>query len=787
MTPQTPPGAGVDRPPSTASSRQGSVSSTTNRFRAAAGGQSQPRPSSTLRESRLNAIRANSNQPSYNLFEATSNRSPSLARARQSNSPASNPSPDFTRAMTGDSSKENVAPPDAEEYESQRLIIETQKAQISELRYTVDNANAAAEIKQIEQDSELRKARQLAELEFKKKQEAEGDRNAALRQVDQLQNELHELRAAHADEKAELEKRARAAEDQARLLREQLDDVQAAKDEAARLQERKIADLDAQIQKDANSIAELQETVQANDEALEAATAQLNEKDTENTDLEAQVIRLKAQTGDAETMAIIRRELSEQVAHIRNLEATNRDQLTELRHLRQSHKVVGIVEEEKASLKRKLEDAETTKAELATERRQRERLEAEHFAWAAYLEREGQAEFNSPEDVARALVQERYNAASLLDRIGSIQSQLVDKDAVIQDLQQAKSEMASQMERLSSTGGSSAEKVRMRLERQRALADKEVKLLRDQLKMYESDITLQPGNLDEKKAERINVLETLLDESRAQIKDLESQISALESSSDGPAAAAGRKRPAPDDQDSPQHEQVGQLTRKNRTLQDDLDLLKTKYKVIEKELSVARDQLEAARRTSSVRILELQDNPTAKHSAAKQSSIDELRTENQDLRKLIHDSDTGVTSCQSVPVSTLVALQREIQIARDETASAVKRYRRLKEIFMEKSDEFKEAVFSLLGWHVTFIPKNKMRVESVYYGSETDEHERAITFDGERGSMKFGGGPTSAFAETLKGEVEYWVRTKKCIPGFLAAVTLKLYELAVEEGRVVEP
>lgn len=686
--------------------------------------------------------------------------------------------------MTSDSSKENVAPSDADEYESQRHAIEALKAEISELRYTVESTKAAAEIKQIEQGSELRKAKQLADDEFKKKQDADGDKNAALRQLDQTQRELHELRAQHDAEKAELQRTARAAEDQARLLREQLDDVQAAKDEAARLEERKVADLKAQMEMDANKISELRDTIQARDNALDVMQNQLNDKDMENGNLEAQVIRLKAQTGDAETMSVIRRELSEQVAHIRNLEATNREQLTELRHLRQSHKAVAIVEEEKASLKRKLNDAEATKAELATERRQRQQLEAEHFAWAAYLEREGQAEFDSPEAIARALVQERYESASQLEKIGSLQSDILERDAVIQDLEQAKSNMASEMEKLNLTGGSLAEKARMRLERQRALAEKEVKLLRDQLQMYESDITFQPGNLDEKKMQRIEQLEKLLDDSKAQVKDLESQVNFFEASFSNLAPTAGKKRSAPDEPDSPQREQVGQLARKNRALQDDLDSLKTKFKVMEKELSVARDQLAAARRASNVRILELQDNPTAKHEAVKQTAINELRTENEDLRKLIYDGETGVTSFQVVPVSTLVALQREIQIAREDTSSALKKCRRLKEVWTDKSSEFKEAVFALLGWHVTFIPTNKMRVESVYYASETDEYERAITFDGERGSMKFGGGPKSEFAMKLSDLTNYWVREKKCIPGFLAALTLELYEQAVQEDRV---
>lgn len=685
--------------------------------------------------------------------------------------------------MTGESSKENVAPSDADEYESQRHAIESLKAEISQLRYTIEHTTADAEILQLHLKDELRRAKEQADAEFKKKQDADGDKNAALRQLDQAQRELQDLRAQHDAEKAELQRSGRAAEDQARLLREQLEDVQAAKDEAARFEERKVADLKAQIEMDANKLAELHDTIHARDSALEVIQAQLDEKDTENGNLEAQVIRLKAQTGDAETMSVIRRELSEQVAHIRSLEATNREQLTELRHLRQSHKAVGIVEEEKASLQRKLNDTEDIKAELATERRQRQQLEAEHFAWAAYLEREGQAEFDSPEAVARALVQERYESASQLEKIGSLQSEILERDAVIQDLEQAKINLTSEMEKLSATGGSSAEKARMRLERQRALAEKEVKLLRDQLKMYESDITFQAESLDEKKTQRIEELEKLLDDSKAQVKDLEGQMSFFEASLSSPAPLAGNKRSAPDDPDSPQHEQIGQLVRKNRTLQDDLESLKTKFKVIEKELSVARNQLAAARRASSVRVLELNDNPTAKHEAVKQAAINELRAENEDLRKLIYDGETGVTSFQVVPVSTLVALQREIQTAREETASALKKCRRLKEVWTDKSSEFKEAVFALLGWHVTFIPTNKMRVESVYYASETDEHERAITFDGERGSMKFGGGPTSEFAMKVSSLTEFWVREKNCIPGFLAALTLEFYDQASQEKR----
>ena len=51
---------------------------------------------------------------------------------------------------------------------------------------------------------------------------------------------------------------------------------------------------------------------------------------------------------------MIKRELSEQVAHIRKLESTNREQSKELKHFRQIHKAVEVVEEEKSVLKSKL-------------------------------------------------------------------------------------------------------------------------------------------------------------------------------------------------------------------------------------------------------------------------------------------------------------------------------------------------------------------------------------------------------------------------------------------------
>lgn len=704
-----------------------------------------------------------------------------MSQSRQSTT-----SPTFPRATSHESSKENVAPADADKYEAQRRQIEQLKADLGTLRYTITTVEADQEIARVRQENELRKARALADDEFKKKQAAESEAHTALRHVERLQQELQEIRESQDGQKAETEKRAKASEEEARLLREQIEDLSAAKDEQSRLEERKVADLQTQIQTASNQIAKLEQDAQAREDALRSVQEQLACKDNSIEQLETEVLRLKAHTGDADTMAIIRRELSEQVQHIRHLEATNEKQLAELKRLRQNHKAVEIVEEEKASLLRKLDAAEAVRAELGEERRQRGRLEAERLAWAAYLEHEGQAEFDSPEAMARALVQERFNSASLLEKLGSVQPQVAERDALIKDLEDEKASLATQLEHLRSNPvNATSDKARQRFDRQRVLAEKEVEFLRAQLKSYDTeDMTLQPEAYDESKAQRIQELESLVDKYKAEVNNLESELRSAEASNSGQAAAAaGVKRPFPteDTAESHQHhEQLGQLARKNRKLQDDVTSLETKHKVLQKELSVAQEQLAAARQSSNVRILQMRSNPTDDYQAAKQAAINELRNENAELRLLVHDGDTS--KFPVVPVSTLIALQRDLQTARDETASARKKCQRLKEVWTDKSAEFKEAVFQLLGWHVTFIPSNKMRLESVYYPSETDEHERSIVFDGERGSMKVGGGPRSAFALKISDMRKYWVSEKNCIPGFLAALTLELYDEAVREG-----
>lgn len=683
-----------------------------------------------------------------------------------------------------------MAPPDAEEYESHRRCIEELKAELGTLRYTLSTLEQEKEMAEARHRTELEDQKRRAQEDFEKKQAAEAEGSKLARQLESAQTELRELREAAAQGKSTLDKKLRDVEEENRVLAEQMEELATAKDDAARISEKKIMDVQMQLDTTQRTVHELEQESASREAVLQATQAQVAEKDTQIGNLEAEVLRLKAHTGDAETMAVIKRELSEQVQHIRKLEATNREQLAELRHLRQIHKAVEVVEEEKRMLQRKLEAAEVLEAELDEARIQRQRLEDERLAWTAYLQSTAESggedmKFESPEELARALVQERLVSASYVEKMGTLQADVAAHEATIQGLEEEKAHLKAEVEKAKAAAASSSafdgDKARLRLDRQRALAVKEVEYLRAQLKTFDAeDLTFQPEQHDQVRAQRIQELEDLVDKYKAEVQALHTELSSVESATSAPAPGSKRQRSV--EPSGASHEQLGQLIRKNRTLQNELSAIQTKLALSEKELSVSKEQLRAAKRRGAVRILALRSNPTSDFEAIKMSTLEALRKENAEL--LAHmQNPKNSASFPTIPASMLDAAQRQVQEAKAETASAQKSARRLKEVWTAKSAEFKEAIFSTLGWTVTFIPNGKMRVESVYYPSRTDEHENSIVFDGEKGTMKVGGGPRSAFAQRIDDQIKFWVREKGCIPGFLAALTLEFYDEHTKASR----
>lgn len=676
---------------------------------------------------------------------------------------------------------------------------ENLRAQINALKYELENIRQDKELLTEQHAKELREVKVKAEADYKKAQASDAATSKAARKYDTLAQELREAREAAITEKASFDKRLRIEQEQRQSLQEEVDDALARSADQERQNRHQINDIEAKR-------AALQEAVDQARREFALASTELKQAQDETVQqrafvevLEAENVNLKNKVGDAETLGVVQRELSDQVSHIRKLEALNREQSSELRNLRDAHKKFGVVEEQKRSLEIELQIMRDVERQLGESELQRELLQDERRTWTSLLEREGQeSEFDSPEAVVKALVHVRIENASLVDRVGQAEAELAEKDEMTKNLEKERTSLKAEIKTLRSAGASSAKgtdaKAMKRLEQQKALALREVKLLREQLKTYDSEETMlvEGSNFDTQKARQIEELELLVDKYRVEIQTLSEQLSTFEShqqskiptpppASEPSPSLAGTKRPL--EEDNSDDAQLGPLLRKNKSLQHDLSKSISQSKLLETELRSTKKQLKSLR--SQPRILAMTSNPTSDFEKVKLSTLNILKSENTALLAQLRGDSETLQNVKMVPISTLEAKELAMHELEATIKQREKELARRRDFFADKAAEFRETVLNVLGWKVNFMKNGKARLTSLFYmspGGDKDaaavdeDDENAILFDGERRTMQFSGGGDSDFARECRDAVRYWVEQRKEIPCFLAALTIEFYE-----------
>ncbi|KAI9728881.1 MAG: coiled-coil domain-containing protein mad1 [Cirrosporium novae-zelandiae] len=658
------------------------------------------------------------------------------------------------------------------------------RVEINTLRYELDTLKQEKELTSLQHEKELRDLQVKADADFKKAQASQSTSNITTKKYESLARELSRTKDEAASEKRGLEKRLRASQEQARTLQEDLDEAQSELQAQERQYRHQISEVESKRAALQSTLDDLQSDFESQSSLLHTAQDRLSQREQEVGRLETEVLRLKAQTGDVETLNVIKRELSDQVAHIKKLEATNRDQSRELKHFRQIHKAVEIVEEEKRALEIRLQGLDDLRRELREAQLQKHILEDEKRAWTSLLQSDGQEEeYQSPEDVARALMQEKTEKAMLIDKLGAVTPELLEKDEIIKALDDQRTRLHAEVEKLKASGGAGESKAKMRLERQRTLAIKEIEYLRAQLKTFDAEeVTLHEGNnFDEEKIKQIETLEKLIDDYRKEIQTLHTELSQRESLVPLPTTQTPQKRSH--DSSSESDERLGLLTRKNRKLQTELSKMTESTALLQKELSASKHQLHTLQSASRTRILSLASNPTSDFEAIKLKTLNSLREENKILLSKLEGAPVRT---KVVPVSTLENSRAETQEMAALVSEKEKRIRRLREIFTAKTQEFREAVAQLLGYKMDFLPNDRVRVTSMYNLGNADEggdEDNSLLWDGAKGTIKVCAGENSPFAFEMRNLIRFWVEERKEIPCFLAAMTLEFFERTTRAAK----
>jgi mitotic spindle assembly checkpoint protein MAD1 len=660
---------------------------------------------------------------------------------------------------------------------------ENLRAKVNSLEYEIQSLQQERNMLTLQHESEMRDLRTRADADFKKYQAAESASQKAVQRYDSLQKEVRGMQDQSINDKGTLERQLRDAQDENAALKEDAADAQARLSDSERHYQHQLNDIETKRTVLQGTVDKLRHDLSKISSDYENAQTRLGERNAELGLLEAQVLELKTHAGDSDALNVLQNQLSEQVTHIRNLESANREQGAELRKLRDQHRSVQIVEEQKRGLETELRVLQDVERQLGEAQIQKEILLDEKRQWTSLLGREGEEpEFSSPEAVVKALVEARIQSATLSERIGNIEAETAEKDELLKALEVERNKLKEELQGAKASPEAAAEtndsKAFKRLERQKNLAVKETEYLRAQLSSFDNEETTENPSFDNQRVAQIKQLEALVDQYKAEVATLHTDVSKLEATPVTNEPRGTKRRAESQEGDADSSAQIGPLLRKNKNLQVALQKTAQQSQMLATELQSAKSQLKSLRESTRTRVLELRDNPTANAEAIKLSTLRTLKEENRDLLSQMRgESLQGV---KVVPVSTLDALKLELQEMEQVVAEKEKRMRRQREIWTDKAAEFRDVVASVLGWRITFMPNGKAKVSSMFYGKpgeqDEDEDENYIIFDGENGTMKISGGADGAFSREIKEQVDFWVKEKKEIPGFLAALTIQFHD-----------
>jgi len=358
-----------------------------------------------------------------------------------------------------------------------------------------------------------------------------------------------------------------------------------------------------------------------------------------------------------------------------------------------------------------------------------------------------------------------------------------------------------------------------RTERTAALAEREVRFLQALNASYVSEEAAQgSGHVDQAKEQHTNDLEALVNEYKAHIHTLETQVEEL------------AKRPALEHSSGLQALR-DELANEKHALQEARRALEDKEEAAEKHgekieeleqtLFELRGEIGAGRHVPpGVRVLSLCANPAQEWADLRQAALDRLKEENAALLQRLSaleasgarsehtatststsapDSGGAASSSSSttattaaaaelVPRASWAAVCEEKAQLEEELRQKEKRMLRLRQVFAAKTTEFREALSAILGVKVAFYDNGQVRVTSQYDLGAAFVFQPAPR-DRSSGSGSGSGSGDGAGAARMQlvaqGEggpqelpqlMRNWVEIEQSIPCFLASVTLECYD-----------
>jgi mitotic spindle assembly checkpoint protein MAD1 len=625
--------------------------------------------------------------------------------------------------------------------------IEALKVQVQALTYELKESKNTMELNKVESETKVNNLiKQLTEQEAKYGS-VSSDQIYFYNQNKELTKKLQQTQEESKKERDSLEKKLSDSKRSYQILENELESLQ----HEYRTKENRLVSLENKFEYEvSNSSSEIKNLRSEVDEAHNVIQRLRQEAVDKDTALEALKAKLNSIPSELEIESnqSVQKQITEQIQYIKDLEEKNLHQAEQIKKLTLNKQNVEILKDEKNTLLAKLSNVDKLNDQLNDLTLENLNLKQELSKWNVYL--------TDIEDV-----NEFFQNAKFLKGENMILNSNFEKLSA--DLKRAQNEY----NELFIKNGSNVKevnilkdkyenllKINYELEQQKSLLFEESNFLREQLKNLDNELSLN----EDDKSKYIQNLEKIIGEYKNQLNELtKQQKSHIENSNK-------RQRTDNDEDDTTRNFQTSIMKLKNELLQ-----LNNEKSRLTNENVLLLKKLESFESINEqkVRILQLRNNPFQNDQIIKKSKLDVLERMNSDLLRKAEFTET-------VPKSVFGKSELDKQELETKIQQLNKKSQRLREIFQSKSLEFIDAVYSLLGFKLEFLPSNKVKLISKYVNND----QNCITIDPINQTLKANkfSDEDDEFFKVYETLISFWIKEKNEIPCFLSALTLELFE-----------
>ncbi|KAI9202019.1 spindle assembly checkpoint component Mad1 [Polychytrium aggregatum] len=549
-----------------------------------------------------------------------------------------------------------------------------------------------------------------------------------------------------------------------------------------------------------NEIKHLEIVIETKQAELERCRKELDKKSTDSLSSKRQKLLrpdldsrpASVATHDVAKDSALAKQLSSQLKYIGELESKVQRLQDDLGHERSVSESVLKLKEEKCTLERQIEHLEPMRQRIGQLEVQLKKLEDEKQSWAQFLSENDQLNMDTPFQLAKALSDLRVDSALAKEELSLKLGEIAQKNLLISRLEQQLEDSRARVKKLDDLYAQEAAALK-RAQLRCSLSEKENENFRELLKSYDAEESaLMSGNYDSQKSQYIGQLEDLVKQYKSHVSRLDQELDARicqSGASSGIGADSGALRKTTEEVEqleatiAKQKQLLSSLERENERLARQLD-------------KCERDLGRGIYNTATTRVLELRNNPEHQEQAIRKATLEALQIENKNLHEQVKALSRGSGSAPAKSGSLESDSSRstgdeslESTVKQLRQALEVKdmRMTRLKEVYALKAREYRDVVYSLLGYRLEF-QEGTVKMTSIY--ADPSDCTFIITTSPEAdGAGKAGPQPSTVSHGTIalsggqpvqRNEVmqlmNKYVLERHSIPAFLAAVTLRSFQ-----------